>query len=565
MTGSARLVNVVTEPERAAGYRAAGLWTTATLPERVRVAARTAEESVAVADRLGRDEQPAEHTYAELDRDSRMLAAWLTSRGIGRADVVSVQLPNRYEAVVAAVATLLIGAVLNPLLPNYRSHELSYVFTTARPRAFISPARYRGWDYVPMVQELAASTSVRPVHIVADDAAEGGDIRLADILGGGAPPDPEPDRETGGLSAGSVSELIFTSGTEAQPKAIMHTEETANFGARIAFSDLNVGPDQVVWMPSPVGHSTGLNYGVRAALYHGRTLVLQDRWDAADAVAMIRRYQCSFTLAATAFLQGLVTECERTGTRLPEMTHFGCGGAPVPPELVQRAAEVGIVVLRLYGSTEMLCGTWNRPDSPLPKRTSTDGPALSHTDIQVRDDVGRPLEPPAAGEMYLRGPSASVGYYNDPDRTAATYVPEGWVRSGDIARIDEDGYITIVGRKKEIIIRGGLNIAPREIEDMLMTIPEIERVAVVGLPDDRLGERACACVVVRPGQQLTFDTMISKLKAAGLATYKLPEQLQLMSELPTTASGKVQKHVIVRDLLARTDQNRSREAEAAQP
>jgi acyl-coenzyme A synthetase/AMP-(fatty) acid ligase len=308
MTGSARLVNVVTEPERAARYRAAGLWTAATLPEQVCIAAGTIGQAVAVADRLGRGEQPAEHTYAELDRHGRMLAAWLTSRGIGRGDVVSVQLPNRYEAVVATVATLSIGAVLNPLLPNYRAHELNYVFTTARPRAFISPARYRGWDYVPMLQELAASTSVRPVHIVADDAAEGGDICLADIIGGSAPPDPQTDLAPGGLSAGNVSELIFTSGTEAQPKAIMHTEETANFGARIAFSDLGVGPGQVVWMPSPVGHSTGLNYGVRAALYHGRTLILQDRWDAADAVAMIRRYQCSFTLAATAFLQDLVTE-----------------------------------------------------------------------------------------------------------------------------------------------------------------------------------------------------------------------------------------------------------------
>jgi acyl-coenzyme A synthetase/AMP-(fatty) acid ligase len=564
MTRSPRLVNVVTEPDRAAEYRATGLWTGVTLAEQVRVAAETKGQTVAVADHLGRDEQSAEHTYADLHRDAQALAAWLCAHGLGHGDVVSVQLPNRYEAVVAVVATLSIGAVLNPLLPNYRAHELDYVFRTVLPRAFISPSRYRGWDYTPMLQEVIASTSVHPVYIVADDLDGGGDVRLTDILDGANAPDPRPQVTQGQFSAGDVSEVIFTSGTEAEPKAIMHTEETTNFAVRTAFADLAVGTNQVVWMPSPVGHSTGLNYGVRAALYHGRTLVLQDRWDAADAIRMIRRYSCSFTLAATAFLQDLVTECERSGTRLTEMTHFGCGGAPVPPQVVERAADVGIVVLRLYGSTEVLCGTWNRPTSSRPKRTATDGLALSHTEIQVHDEVGKRLEPPATGEMYLRGPNASVGYYNDPLRTEATYLADGWVRSGDIARIDGDGYITIVGRKKEIIIRGGMNIAPREIEDVLMALPEIERVAVVGLPDPRLGERACACVVLHPGKQLTFSEMIENLKAAGLASYKLPEQLRVLTELPTTASGKVQKHVILRDLLEEAAQNPSHEVKAAQ-
>jgi acyl-CoA synthetase (AMP-forming)/AMP-acid ligase II len=345
-----------------------------------------------------------------------------------------------------------------------------------------------------------------------------------------------------------VSELIFTSGTEARPKAVMHTENTAGFAVRATFEALGLGRETVVWMPSPVGHSTGFNYGMRAALWHGATLVLQDRWDAKDAATLIADHQCNYTLAATTFLGDLVAHCEETGISLPTMTHFGCGGAPVPAALVARAEQVGIGVLRLYGSTEVLCATWNRPDSPPEKRANTDGYALPHTDIEVRDDEGKALTPPAEGELYVRGPNTSVGFADDP-RSADTYLEGGWVRTGDAVRLDAEGYLTVVGRKKEIIIRGGLNIAPREIEDKLQEFPEVRQAAVVALPDERLGERGCACVVLNPGCSLDFETMVARLREVGLATYKLPERLVLLEELPVTASGKVQKHEILRQIL----------------
>jgi acyl-CoA synthetase (AMP-forming)/AMP-acid ligase II len=302
-------------------------------------------------------------------------------------------------------------------------------------------------------------------------------------------------------------------------------------------------------MPSPIGHSTGFNYGVRAALVTGRTLVLQDRWSAADAADLVRRFRGSYTLAATTFLSDLVTECERTGTRLDELTHFGCGGAPVPPDLVQRADAVGICVLRLYGSTEVLCATWNRREDPIEKRMHTDGRALSHTEVEIRDDDGLPAPLSTTGEPHLRGPQCSVGFYEDPERTATTYLPDGWIRSGDLAQLDESGHVTIVGRKKEIIIRGGLNIAPREVEDLISEFPEVARVAVVGLPDERLGERTVAVVVLREGAELTLDTLGQRLLATGLSKYKLPELLHIVPTLPTTPSGKVQKHRIVQGLL----------------
>ena len=329
----------------------------------------------------------------------------------------------------------------------------------------------------------------------------------------------------------------------------MHTEQTTNFSVRVAYRHLGMGPGDVVWMPSPIGHSTGFNYGVRFALYHGLPLVLQDQWDPALAVDLIERERCSYTLAATTFLQDLV---EAAGGR-PAGTHhfrrFGCGGAPVPPDLVEAAGGVGITVLRLYGSTEMLVATWNGPEATLAQRMQTDGTAMPHVEVEVRDDEGRPVPPGSPGEICGRGPNTCVGFFGDPERTAQTFTADGWVRSGDLATIDADGYLTVVGRKKEIIIRGGINIAPREIEDLLLTFPEVERAAVVGLPDPRLGERSCACVMLRPGLTVDLATTVARLRACGLATYKLPERLVLLDALPTTASGKVQKHEIVRALM----------------
>jgi len=222
----------------------------------------------------------------------------------------------------------------------------------------------------------------------------------------------------------------------------------------------------------------------------------------------------------------------------------------VPPELVRRAAACGIGVLRLYGSTEVLVATWNRPGGPSDKAIETDGPALSDIEVEVRDEQGAARAPGVAGEIHVRGPNTCVGFYRDPARTAATFTPDGWVRSGDLATVDTDGYLTVVGRKKEIIIRGGLNITPREIEDLLLDFPEVERVAVVGLPDERLGERVCACVVLVPDAELEFATMVERLRAVGLATYKLPERLERLESLPLTASGKIQKFEIVNRIVA---------------
>ena len=221
----------------------------------------------------------------------------------------------------------------------------------------------------------------------------------------------------------------------------------------------------------------------------------------------------------------------------------------MPPDLVTAAREVGIDVRRLYGSTEVLVATWNRADTSLARKRDTDGAPLAHVEVELRDEDGKRCAPGEPGEIFTRGPNTCVGFLDDPEREARTISDDGWVRSGDLATADAQGFVSIVGRRKDIVIRGGLNIAPREVEDLMLAFDEVERVAIVGVPDARLGERCCACVVLRAGAELDLATAVERLRGVGLATHKLPERLERFDALPTTASGKIQKFRI-QELLA---------------
>jgi acyl-CoA synthetase (AMP-forming)/AMP-acid ligase II len=521
----------VTNPALAAAYRSSGSWDSTTVADKVLQWANDRPDATAIVDREG----TGRHTFRQLADDGMRFAGFLDDHDVGPGDVVSVQLPNWYETVVVDVGTLLARAVLNPLLPGYREREIRHVLETAHTRVLVTPETYRGFWYKPMVTSVIADTSHNAIHLMVTQ-----DDPKAPVLGGCSaasnhvhiPPD-----------ASAVSELIFTSGTEATPKGIMHTEETTNFSVRAAHAHLGIDDRDVVWMPSPIGHSTGFNYGVRFALYHGLKLVLQDVWDPELACRLIEQERCTYTLAATTFLSDLIARADSSD--LSSLRYFGCGGAPVPPDLVRAARSKRIDVLRLYGSTEVLVGTWNQPGSSAEHKDNTDGVALDHIEVETRTDDGQVCSAGTRGEIYVRGPNTCVGFFEDPERTQATFSPDGWVRSGDLAEIDADGFLTVVGRKKEIIIRGGMNIAPREIEELLVEHPLVTAAAVVALPHPRLGEIACACLVSTQPDDIEFAAIVEWLRSHGLAAYKLPERIELIDALPYTASGKVKKHELL--------------------
>ncbi|MBK7948153.1 MAG: AMP-binding protein [Deltaproteobacteria bacterium] len=572
-----------------AHYRATGLWTSETLVDRVRAHAQKHPDAPAIVD--GSDDSRT--TYGELWREARRFAAFLRARGVQPGDGVSVQLPNRRATAIADLGVLAAGAVLNPLLPGYRTHELRHILAASRARVWVTPEEDRGFDHLGMARALRAELPALHTHVVvgAADAppsagspratgagsARDGEFRLDTVLAATAP----DETALPALDAAAVCELIFTSGTESTPKAILHSEETANRSVRAAIEAMTLAAGDVVFMPSPVGHSTGLNFGLRLALYAGLPIVLQDRWDARRAAELIERERCSYTLAATTFLGDLVRSLGEAPRDVSSMRCFGCGGAPVPPELVVAADAKGIRVLRIYGSTEGLVLTWNRPGTPLERRARTDGPPLPHVELEIRDEEDRPVTAGVAGEIHVRGPSLCVGFFDDPERMARSFTPDGWLRSGDLGVVDDAGHLTIVGRKKEIIIRGGMNIAPREIEDLLCEMPGVRTAAVIGLPDERLGEVVCACLVVDPAgdeaaaaaaaadagaaaasnatvRPITLDDVTRFLRGRELATYKLPQALRLVAAIPTTASGKLRKAALRDAILAEDSAGKER-------
>jgi cyclohexanecarboxylate-CoA ligase len=472
-------------------------------------------------------------TYREVDVRVRRLAGALRGLGIGRGDVVSFQLPNWAEALVVHHATLLLGAVSNPIVPIYRTRELGYILERSRSKVLFVPWRFRGTDHLELARGLGvAGLSV----VVVDKDGERPPLRAGERLLSELLEAAPVDREVFAPSDDEVALLLYTSGTTARPKGVLHTHATLRAENRTIAERYALGRDDVVFMASPVTHITGVLYALQLpALLHG-TAVLQDIWDPGRAARLIAEHRATFTVGATPFLRGLVAE----GARLP-LRAFACGGADVPAELVREASQVlGCFVTRVYGSSEHPTVTACGHDDPLEKAATTDGRAMPGSEVRVLYEQGRDVAPGEAGELAVRGPERFRGYL-DPDDDNGAFLAGGWFMTGDLGRLDADGYLRIEGRLKDIIIRGGENISVKEVEELLAEHPAVAEVAVVAMPDPELGEKGCAFVVPAGDEPPGLDALVAFLLEHGLAKQKLPERLELIDALPTTASGKVQR------------------------
>jgi cyclohexanecarboxylate-CoA ligase len=474
-------------------------------------------------------------TYDEVLRGIRFYQIVLMDNGILPGDVVSVQLPNWWETVVIAHAIWSVGAVLNPITPIYRGSELRTLFGLARPKVVIVPETFRDLDYSEMVDQALTEASV-PAKVVtfnhSDDFRRDGiskdHVKSGDIVDLSTPDD--------------ICLLMFTSGTTGTPKGVLHNHRTLQYECR-SIIDLFDLKRECVFMPSPLAHITGLLYGVIMPILMRSEVVLQSRWDPKEARRLIEGNQCKVTVAATPFLRGLLDEYQELSSR-SSLEVFICGGADIPPQLIAEASDVlGTKVVRAYGLTEMPTVTCGGPTDPREISRDTDGRPTGTSRVRLSGSQE------GTGELEVTGPELFLGYLDEADNISA-FAEDGWFKTGDLATIGENGAVTIVGRSKDLIVRGGENISTKEVEDLLLTLPEIQDVAIVGIPDELLGERACAAVV-STDKSLNIQQISQFLSDKSIAKYKFPEHLLFVENLPRTASGKVQKFVLRKECAVR--------------
>jgi cyclohexanecarboxylate-CoA ligase len=482
------------------------------------------------------ESRPAESTLSELVADARRVAAALQRRGVGPGDVVAVQLPNWYEGAVAQAAVALCGAVLLPVVQIYGPREVGFILRQSGAVAYFVPGEWRGRDYAAMLPELGELPALHSTVVVGGPPPAGA-IAWDELLAAPGEAYSVPDIEPSALAM-----LVYTSGTTAEPKGVQHSHATLLAEVYSATMLRGAGPGAVNLAVFPSGHVAGL-LGLLRILVLGTPTVLMDVWDAHLGAELIDKYCVVSSVGAPVHLAALLAERDRGFASLDTLADYMVGAASVPPSLVSRADAAGIAAFRCYGSSEHPTISSGDPSDPAIKRATTDGRVLPGNEVRVIDDDGADVPAGCEGELITRGPELFVGY-RDAALNAEAFLPGRWFRTGDIGRLDADGFLTITDRKKDVIVRGGENLSSKEIEDILASHPKVAEVAVVAFPDDRYGERVCAFVVPAEGASIDLAEVVEHFRQSGAARQKTPERLEIVSSLPRTAAGKIQKFVL---------------------
>lgn len=506
-----------------------GLWPHQTIADRAADLARSRPDDPCIIDDAGA------LSFAALWADAQALAASLRARGLVPGDVVAFQLPNWREAAVLNLACVIAGLVVNPIVPIYRDAEMRVMLGDAVARALFVPTVFRKVDHAAMAARVQADLpALAHVFTVRGDGPDD----FASLVEAGR------SLADGGASARvpvdpmAVKMVLYTSGTTGRPKGVLHSHATLGRVISESGAFWGLKPGEAVLMPSPVTHVSGFANGLEMPLVIGTCTVLMESWNAQEALALIERHGAVGTVAATPFLVELAAAARAAGQTLPTFRFFACGGAAVAPEVIvqARSAFARCAPFRVFGSSEVPLVSFGWPDDPA-RAAQTDGRIVDYA-VRIVDDAGNDLPDGQEGEILARGPAMMIGY-TDPAETAKAIDAQGFFCTGDLGVRDAAGAITVTGRKKDLIIRGGENISATEIEQVLATHPAVADCAVVAMPHARLGEGVCAFIVAR-GAVAAAD-LATHVAASGLARQKIPERFETIDALPRTAAGKVRK------------------------
>ncbi|MEW2507068.1 AMP-binding protein [Amycolatopsis sp. NPDC047767] len=477
-------------------------------------------------------------TYTELNADVDTLARALMAVGVEKGDRVGIWAPNCAEWTITQYATAKIGAILVNINPAYRTHELAYALEQSGVTLLISASTFKTSDYGAMIDEVRAGTALRTVvYLDTDDWQQ-----LLDCATG------EEDL-AGRLASLSPSDPIniqYTSGTTGFPKGATLSHRNILNNGFFVTETIGFSPEDRLAIPVPFYHCFGMVMANLGCTTHGAAMVIPGpAFDPATTLKSIQDERCTAVYGVPTMFIGMQALPAFAEYDVSTLRTGIMAGAPCPVEVMKRCvtemhlAEVSIA----YGMTEtspVSCQTL--ADDDLDRRTATIGRVHPHVEIKIVDpETGETVERGTPGEFCTRGYSVMIGYWNDPERTADVLDADGWMHTGDLAVMREDGYALIVGRIKDMVIRGGENVYPREIEEFLYTHPDIEDVQVVGVPDERFGEELCACIKVRAGAAPLDAAAIRAFATGKLAHYKIPRYVRLVEQFPTTVTGKIRK------------------------
>ena len=499
-------------------------------------------------------------TYEEFDRQVDALAAGLLALGLRKGDRVGIWSPNRLEWVLTQFATARFGAILVNINPAYRPFELEYALNAVGCRAIVAAEAFKSSRYIDMLRELAPelercepgrlSASKLP-HLETVVAMSGdpgpGIFRFDDVTRLGGPEQTARlDALTASLSPDDPINIQFTSGTTGSPKGAPLSHRNIVNNARFVTDRIRLTEQDALCIPVPLYHCFGMVMGVLGCVTQGAAMVFPgEGFDAAETLYAVSEARCAALYGVPTMFVAMLEEAARGGYDLSSLRTGVMAGASCPIEVMQRVIdEMNMSEVTIcYGMTETSPVSFQSfVDDPIDKRVTTVGRVHPHLEVKIVDAEGSIVPVGESGELCTRGYSVMRGYWNDDEKTGESIV-NGWMHSGDLATLDEEGFCCIVGRVKDMIIRGGENVYPREIEDYLFRHPDIREAQVFGIPDRRFGEQVCAWVVPHEGAALGPEDVIAFCRGR-IAHFKVPKHVRIVEELPMTVTGKPQKFVM---------------------